>query len=119
MRAINEAYAILHTLRSANATEQAMAAPLARPADHWSNSHRALSEEELNAIVRAIGDDSPVTSLMSFLVWFVPMVAAFAPIGGLRGGPPPTSRDWTHAGLLFSTGLGVLLFQKVTRRRKP
>jgi DnaJ-class molecular chaperone len=77
MRAINEAYATLHRLRAADdVSERRTAQAPQQSAEHWSTSHRSMTDEELNAIVRAIGDESFVSMALRFAAWFVPMVAA-------------------------------------------
>jgi hypothetical protein len=122
---IARAYATLHRLRVDDAPRRAEPKPpAAQPIDHRSTPHRTLTGEELDAIVAAIGGDSFVSRAVSFLAWFAPMAAALVPIMPQRSGRVPsyalpnTARDWTIAAVLFSTGLGVLIYQKTTARRK-
>jgi hypothetical protein len=77
-----------------------------------------MTDEELDAIVSAIGTESPVGWAIRFLSWLLPMVAACVPIaGGVRGGLPPSTRDWAASAVLFSTGVVVLAVQKLKRRQ--
>jgi hypothetical protein len=125
MRAINDAYATLHRLRVDEAPRRAEPKPpAAQPIDHRPIPHRTLTDEELDAIVAAIGGDSFVSRAVSFLAWFAPMAAALVPIMPQRSGRvrsyalPNTARDWTISAVLFSTGVAVLLYQKTAKRRK-
>jgi DnaJ-like protein len=116
MRVINDAYATLHRWADAGAHQAPVSVPPSQP-PHWSSSHRSMTDEEIDAIVSAIGTRSPVNSLLSFLTWFLPMVAAFITIAPSRGGPPPTTQAWVAAAVLFSTGVAILIFQKLKGRR--
>jgi DnaJ-domain-containing protein 1 len=122
MRAINEAYATLHRLRAdGDASERTADQAAQRPDEHWSTSHRSMTDEELNAIVRAIGDESFVSIALRFAAWFVPMAAAYVPIARTRRDllfpAPITRRDWTISAALFFTGLFVLLSQMWSKRQ--
>ena len=80
-----------------------------------------MTDEELDAIVQAIGDESFVTSAMRFAAWFVPMALAYIPIyrtkqEWLLGEPLTTRRDYAVSATLFGTGVVVLLFQKLGKR---
>jgi len=119
MRSINEAYATLHRLRVPDDASERRTAPAApqQPVEHWSTSHRSMTDEELDAIVRAIGNDSFVSIAMKFAAWFVPMAAAYIPIAGTHNPRPRTPRDWTISAVLFFTGLFVLLSQMWSKRQ--
>jgi len=122
MRAINEAYATLHRLRAADDESERRAAQAPQqPAEHWSTSHRSMTDEELDSIVRAIGDQSFVSIALRFSAWFVPMAAAYVPIARTKRDllfpTPITPRDWTISAVLFFTGLSVLLSQMWSKRQ--
>jgi hypothetical protein len=124
MRAINAAYATLHRLQTAAQGPPASppASSHANPADHWSASHRSMTREELDAIVDAIGNDSYVSGVLRALAWVLPFAGAIAatrPRRDLDGfAIPLTTREVTMAGLLFSTGIAVLAWQKWIERTR-
>jgi len=76
-----------------------------------------MTDEELDAIVRAIGNESFVSIGLRFASWFVPMAAAYIPIAGTHNPRPRTPRDWTISAVLFFTGLFVLLSQTWSKRQ--
>ncbi len=112
MRAINDAYETLDRLHTpVVVTDQPDDMPPrdapARPAPV-----RPLTEAERNAIVDAIGNDSPVSHALSFVAWFGPIVAALIPLTPAHRGSPPTRGAWIEAVVLVSIGLVVRLLQK-------
>lgn len=122
MRMINDAYATLHRLRGGDSTAPAAPHPSATTTmDHWTVSHRSMTDDELDAIVKAIGDESWVTAVMKFAAWFVPMAAAYVPIAKTKRDlvfpTPITQREWTISAVLFLTGLFVLLSQIWSKRQ--
>jgi len=120
MRAINEAYATLHRLRAADNRSERRAAPAPQqPVEHWSTSHRSMTDEELDAIVRAIGNESFVSMALKFASWSVPMALSWVPIASTMSveSRPTTPRDWTISAVLFFTGLFVLLSQIWSKRQ--
>ncbi|HET9834102.1 MAG TPA: J domain-containing protein, partial [Vicinamibacterales bacterium] len=119
MRAINDAYATLHRVQTA--ARVAAPPPREHPADHWSVSHRSMTDEELDAIVRAIGSESDVSGVLRALAWMLPFAAAFVVLQPKRQTAlfttGPTRRDLVMGAILFSTGVLVLIYQKLTKRR--
>jgi len=125
MRAINAAYATLHRVQTAPRVSPEPPAPQhEHPADHWSVSHRSMTDEELDAIVNAIGDRSYVSVALRALAWMAPLAGAYVACYSSRtveSAPfrePLSTRDLTMGVLLFATSMAVLLWQKWTDRKR-
>lgn len=125
MRAINAAYATLHRAQTTRRVEPQPPAPQHDPpADHWSVSHRSMTDEELDAIVNAIGNQSYVSVALRALAWMAPLavsyVACYRPrtVDSAPFREPLSRRDLTMGVLLFATGIGVLVWQKWSARKR-
>jgi hypothetical protein len=118
MRAVNAAYATLHRVQTTAAV--APKPPQEHPADHWSVSHRSMTDEELDAIVRAIGNESYVSGVLRTLAWLLPIAASYVACYSprtVRSAPfrePLSTRDLTMGVLLFAAGIAVFVSQKWT-----
>jgi len=121
MRAINEAYATLHRLRRTRTSRRVEAPSAPHEADHWSTSHRSLTDAELDAIVGAIGGGSYFSLVLRALAWMAPMAAAFVVIQPIRQPDltvvGPTRSDAIIGAVLFATGVFVFVYQLLTKRR--
>ena len=121
MRAINDAYATLHRLQTAPTSSRVEAPAAPQAAEHRSPPPRPLTDEELDAIVGAIGSDSWVSRVLRVLAWSLPMVAAFVEIQPTRQPDlvvvPPTRRGVIMGAALFAAGVAILAHQKLTKRR--
>jgi len=122
MRAINDAYATLHRVRTVARSGNAEASTPTHSAEHWSTSHRTLDDEELDAIVRAIGSDSYFKRAIRSLAWMLPMAGALVVIQPSRSADlvavGPNERDLIIGAVLFSVGVFAFLYQ-MTKHRKP
>jgi hypothetical protein len=119
MRQINEAYALLHN--AATGTETPKIVPSeSRPRPIQPDQFgRPLSTSELDAIARAIRNESPVLEALGFLSWFGPMLAAYVPIASSRGSSlPPTTTDWLLSAGLFVLGASMLVRRTLVKRRQ-
>ena len=124
MRMINDAYATLQQAHSAKSTTRTATAPAAAApaaashADARPSDYRPLTDDELDALVNAIGSHRihPVSMAARFLAWFLPMVASVVPIYQAYGIRPTTSNDWTISASLFTGGVLVLVYQKLIKR---
>jgi len=106
MRVINAAYATLEHLGPAAPP------PVNRPR---AAPHRPLSKEELDAIVQAIGTESPVTSAVWVAMGALLIGGAFLMIQPLRGIDGflagPSSGQLLMAAIFFMVGIAVLIFR--------
>ena len=106
MRVINDAYATLERLGPREAQQ----------ADGGRAQARALTKEELDAIVRAIGTESPVMGATWIVIGVLPIIAAFLLIQPRRGVEyvliPPSAGDLLMATIFFALGVVVLIFRK-------
>ena len=102
MRVINDAYAMLERLGPPEPQ---------RPGAGRAQA-RALTKEELDAIVRAIGTESPVMGATWIVIGVLPIVAAFLLIQPRRGVEyvlvPPSGGDLLMAMIFFAVGIAVL-----------
>lgn len=103
LRAINDAYETLERLGP-----REPASP--------SRAHRALTREELDALVRAIGTESPVIGTVRVLMGLLPMAGAFLMLQPRRSGHfllvPPSTSDVVMAAMFFAAGLAILRWNK-------
>ena len=106
MRIINDAYATLERLGPPEPQRTAAGRPDAR----------ALTKEELDAIVRAIGTESPVMGATWIVIGVMPIIAAFFLIQPRRGVEyvliPPSGGDLLMAMIFFAFGAAVLMFRR-------
>jgi len=103
MRAINDAYSTLHRL-------------LPRDVERQPGAKRSLTKEEMDAIVQAIGTDSPVSGAIRTFFWILPVVGAFLILQPKRdvefGLAPPSGGDVMIALLFIAAAFGIRQFQK-------
>lgn len=123
MRAINAAYAELHRVQTAPRVVRTppSAPPREHPETHWSVSHRSMTDEELDAIVNAIGNESLVSGMLRNVAWMAPLAGAFVVCqphkrADLLTWEPMRTRDVVMAATLFTTSIVVLLRQKWAAR---
>jgi hypothetical protein len=115
MRAINQAYALLLDSVPSAESQPSKASHLHQELETQSQHQgRALSDAELDALVRAIGTENPVYVALRYLSWTVPMLAAYLYV--VRATRFGTSRDWFLSATFFLIGAGVLIRQLVNRR---
>jgi len=119
MRQINEAYALLHNAATAPQKPKIVPSESRHRPIQPDQFGRRLSRSELDAIVRAIGNESPVLDALGFLSWFGPMVVAYLPIASSRGSSlPPTTTDWLLSAGLFVLGVSMLVRRTLLKRRQ-
>src|SRR6185295_7032560 len=92
MRAINDAYETLEALAPGPPPASATAS---------AKAYRPLTKEEMDAIVDAIGTESPVVGAMRVLAGMVPVAVAVFMVSSSRGGAPPSTGTLTTAAVLF------------------
>jgi hypothetical protein len=108
MRAINDAYETLEALAPGPPPASAPASGTAS-----AKAYRPLTKEELDAIVNAIGNESPVIVTMRILAGIVPMAVGVFMVSSSRGGAPPSTGTLTTAAVLFVFGIAVLVYNKL------
>lgn len=121
MRAINDAYGVLEGLgprEPASKPESKPASdPASKPAAPSPRPHRALTKEELDAIVHSIGTESPFGGTMRVVIGVVSIAVAYLMIQPYRGSDLgfvlPDAGTMTMAGLIFAFGLAVLAYHKI------
>ena len=83
-----------------------------------------MTDEELDAIVNAIGNQSYVSVALRALAWMAPLavsyVACYRPrtVDSAPIREPLSRRDLTMGVLLFATGIGVLVWQNWSARKR-
>ena len=110
MRAINDAYATLEGRGPREPASRSAPSPKA---------HRALTKEELDAIVNAIGTESPIKGAVWMVIGILSMALAFFMIQPKQGVDLtyefPNAGTMTVAAMLFAFGLAVVAYYRTRR----